>query len=133
LRWLICEGENQRGKLIKRPPGEKRKRRLLIIFAFASPQLSEIPTMKTILMISSIIVTSILFVLLAQAPDVQIDYHKHLKLWRAQKSIASAYQNIEEAQASDPIARNSHVVKASKLLRDAAKEVNLAANDGEKQ
>ena len=84
-------------------------------------------------MISSIIVTAILSILLAQGPDVQIDYHKHLKLWRAQKSIVNAYENIVAAQASDPVAKGPHAAKAGKLLLEAAKEINLAANDGEKK
>ena len=84
-------------------------------------------------MICSIIVTSILSVLLAQGPDVQIDYHKHLNLWRAQRSIVNAYENVVAALASDPVAKGSHAAKASKLLLEAAKEINLAASDGEKK
>lgn len=64
----------------------------------------------------------------AQAPVVDIDYHQHLKLWRAQKRIVAAYEDVEEAEVAGD-GQGAHTKNARDLLAQAAKELKLAAKD----
>ncbi len=82
-------------------------------------------------MVSCMLLAS-LVVLFAQAPEIKVDYGKHLHLWRAQKGILSAYENINQAQASDPLARSPRVEHALKLLMEANREINKAAVEADK-
>ena len=60
--------------------------------------------------------------LLAQAPAVTIDYKKHEFLWRAQKNIVAAYENIEQAERTKP-AQDERMRRARQFLIEAGKEV----------
>ena len=67
-------------------------------------------------------------VLLAQAPVVNIDGHKHPNLAGAQSSIVQAYQLIEKAQSANRDELGGHAQKAKDLLSQADAELRAAAN-----
>jgi hypothetical protein len=87
---------------------------------------------KLVLIVCAAVVSSA-FVLPAQAPVVDVEYHKHLKLWRAQRDMLSAFENIEQAQSEAHDRLGSHAVNARKLLFEAANEVALAAREADKR
>jgi hypothetical protein len=64
--------------------------------------------------------------LLAQAPAVTLDYKRYESLWRAQKNIVAAYENIEQGRKTYPILYSNHAQRAQELLIEADKELRLA-------
>ena len=67
-------------------------------------------------------------VLLAQAPVVNIDGHKHPNLAGAQSNIVQAYQLIDRAQSANRDELGGHGQKAKDLLMQADAELRAAAN-----
>lgn len=67
-------------------------------------------------------------ILPAQAPVVDIDYHKHLQLWRAQRRIVAAYEDVEQAEVAGD-GEGNHTKNARSYLAQAAKELKLAEKD----
>jgi hypothetical protein len=66
-------------------------------------------------------------VMLAQAPVVNIDAHKHPNLAGAQSNIVQAYQLIEKAQSANRDELGGHGQKAKELLMQADAELRAAA------
>ena len=66
-------------------------------------------------------------VMLAQAPVVNIDAHRHPNLAGAQSRIVEAYQLIDRAQSANREELGSHGEKAKQLLMQADAELRAAA------
>lgn len=63
-----------------------------------------------------------------RVPGVDVDYHSNLHLWRAQKNILTAFENLEQADRESARMLGAHGDKARELLVQAAKEVKLASS-----
>lgn len=63
----------------------------------------------------------------ANAPAVDVDYQKNLHLWRAQKSILTAFENIQAAPQKSAHGFGNHAHQAEELLIEAAKELKAAS------
>lgn len=72
-------------------------------------------------------------VLLAEAPVVNVNPHKHGNLWAAQKDILAAYEKVGEAQSANHGKLGGHAEKARELLTKASRELKLAAEAANKQ
>jgi hypothetical protein len=85
--------------------------------------------MKKNLLLSSILAGALVCggVVLAQAPGVDIDMHKHPNLAEAQHHIQQAYQKIDEAQRANKDELGGHAEKAKDLLMQADRELKEAA------
>jgi ABC-type Zn uptake system ZnuABC Zn-binding protein ZnuA len=66
-------------------------------------------------------------IVLAQAPGVDIDPHKHANLAEAQQYIQQAYQKLDEAQTANQEELGGHAEKAKALLSQANEELKQAA------
>ena len=60
-------------------------------------------------------------------PVVNIDYQSHLKLWRAQKNILTAFDYVDRAELETASGLGPHAAKARELLVQAAKELKMAS------
>lgn len=66
-------------------------------------------------------------VVVAQAPGVDIDAHRHPNLADAQHHIQQAYEKIDEAQKENRDELGGHGEKAKQLLLQADEELKRAA------
>ncbi|HEX4002640.1 MAG TPA: hypothetical protein VHX36_08330 [Candidatus Acidoferrales bacterium] len=66
-------------------------------------------------------------IVLAQAPSVTIDAHKHEYLAEAQHNIQQAFQDIDQAQTANREKLGGHAEKAKALLLQADEELKAAA------
>jgi hypothetical protein len=66
-------------------------------------------------------------VILAQAPGVDVDAHRHPDLADAQHHIQEAYGEIEKSQEAHKDQLGGHAEKARDLLAEASREVKAAA------
>ncbi|MFY9754232.1 MAG: hypothetical protein WBS18_03165 [Candidatus Acidiferrales bacterium] len=67
-------------------------------------------------------------VILAQAPVVNIDHHRHPSLAAAQEHVVQAYQAADQAQAAHKDELGGHAEKAKDLLAKADAELRAAAS-----
>jgi hypothetical protein len=81
------------------------------------------------LLLSSILAGALVCggVVLAQAPGVDIDAHRHPNLADAQHHIQQAYEKIDEAQRANRDQLGDHAQKAKDLLLQADRELKEAA------
>jgi hypothetical protein len=65
--------------------------------------------------------------ILAQAPEVDIDAHRHPDLADAQHHIQQAYVEVEKSQEAHKDQLGGHGEKARDLLAQASRELKAAA------